>query len=213
MVLAIKRYSPLALKEFRTILYGYPVIIHTDHKNLAYDKTITTPQILCWRLAIEEFMPTLVWVPGVKNHVADLLSRHPIHTPKATEDENFDAGFDFRSTNINIAHEYTVPLDLKQIYQEQLNDPTIKPMQRESLESLGKIYDKTGERSGPQHTLTIIDPVLKSTKSDSGTTNTKTTSNALVSSHAHASWRRQTLQYTISTLLLAFYVKGNKHIC
>lgn len=28
------------LKEFRTILLGYPVIIHTDHKNLAFDKSL-----------------------------------------------------------------------------------------------------------------------------------------------------------------------------
>jgi hypothetical protein len=110
-----------------------------DHKNLAYDKTITTLQIFRWRLAIEEFMHTLVWVPGVNNPVADLLSHHPIHTPEATEDENFDAGFDFRSTNmINLAREYTVSLNLKQIYQEQLKDPTIKRMQRESPEASEK---------------------------------------------------------------------------
>lgn len=39
----------------------------------------------------EEYMPTIEWVPGVKNPVADLLSRYPIEEEEnSIEEETFD---------------------------------------------------------------------------------------------------------------------------
>jgi transposase InsO family protein len=149
------------LKEFRTILYGYPVIIHTDHKNLVYDKNFKTSRIMRWRLAVEEYMPTLTWVPGEKNPIADLLSRHP--TESNEHDENFTTGnasqLEFR--NINLAREYTVPVNLKEIYEAQLKDPTIQRLLQQAPERLGRIFDNTGEKTGPHQAYTIIDPILK----------------------------------------------------
>jgi hypothetical protein len=37
-----------------------------------------TARIMKWRLAIEGYIPTLTWVPGTKNPIADFLSRHPL---------------------------------------------------------------------------------------------------------------------------------------
>jgi len=152
----------LTLKEFRTIIYGYPVIIHTDHKNLAHDSQFKTARILRWRMAIEEYLPTLHWIPSVKNPVADLLSHHPTISMASEDetDENFDASA-LQHGTINLAREYTVPLNLQEIYKAQLKDPTIKKFQREAPESLGRIFDNTGDRTGPHHALTIIDPILK----------------------------------------------------
>ena len=56
------------LKEFRTILLGYPVIIHTDHKNLAFDKQINSPRILRWRMYIEEYIPTINGFQEIFSH-------------------------------------------------------------------------------------------------------------------------------------------------
>jgi hypothetical protein len=44
------------LREFRNILVGYKVIVHTDHTNLTYAKS-TSDRVLRWRLLIEEFGP------------------------------------------------------------------------------------------------------------------------------------------------------------
>ncbi|KAH9086543.1 hypothetical protein LEN26_004133 [Aphanomyces euteiches] len=51
------------LTEFRGILLGHQLIIHTDHKNLLYSK-MGNAQMLRWRLFIEEFGPRISYVRG-----------------------------------------------------------------------------------------------------------------------------------------------------
>ena len=62
------------LKEFKNILLGQKIRVYTDHKNLTY-KTHNSLRVMRWRLLIEEFGPELIYLPGVKNVVADCLSR------------------------------------------------------------------------------------------------------------------------------------------
>ncbi len=62
------------LKEFRSILLGQQLIVHTDHENLTYKK-FNTDRVMRWRLMLEEFSPDLRYIKGSKNVVADLLSR------------------------------------------------------------------------------------------------------------------------------------------
>jgi hypothetical protein len=44
------------LREFRNILLGYKIIVHTDHKKIAYAKS-SSDIVMRWRLLIEEFGP------------------------------------------------------------------------------------------------------------------------------------------------------------
>ena len=62
------------LKEFRNILLGQQIKVHTDHQNLTY-KTFNSERVMRWRLYIEEYSPDLHYIKGTNNVVADALSR------------------------------------------------------------------------------------------------------------------------------------------
>jgi hypothetical protein len=62
------------LKEFRDILLGPQVIVHTDHLNILYGK-LSNYRITIWRLILEEYGPKYVHIAGKNNIVADALSR------------------------------------------------------------------------------------------------------------------------------------------
>ena len=65
-------------KEFRNILYGYPITVYTDHKNLMYAATISQSQrVMRWRMILEEFGPDIKHIKGEENTVADAISRLP----------------------------------------------------------------------------------------------------------------------------------------
>ena len=74
------------LKEFRTILLGHRIIIHTDHKNLVC-KNFNTERVMRWRLIIEEFGPELNYIKGEENIVADALSRLDMMTNEQYEED------------------------------------------------------------------------------------------------------------------------------
>jgi hypothetical protein len=62
------------LKEFRNILLGQKIKVHTDHENLTY-KSFNSDRVMRWRLYIEEYSPELQYIKGTHNVVADALSR------------------------------------------------------------------------------------------------------------------------------------------
>ena len=47
------------LKEFRTLLWGQQLIVHTDHMNILYGQ-LSNDRLIRWRLPLEEYAPTFV---------------------------------------------------------------------------------------------------------------------------------------------------------
>ncbi|KAE8983069.1 hypothetical protein PR001_g23554 [Phytophthora rubi] len=75
------------LKEYRTMLLGFPVTIHTDHKNLLYPQE-SSLRVKHWKLLLEEYRLSVQYVPGVQNIGADAFSRLRYdYVKQATEDE------------------------------------------------------------------------------------------------------------------------------
>jgi putative transposase len=62
-------------------------VVYTDHKNLTC-KNFNTERVMRWRLLIEEFGPTLKYIKGPKNVVADALSRLDLMSPAPTNVDN-----------------------------------------------------------------------------------------------------------------------------
>ena len=54
------------LKEFKNILLGQRVIVHTDHKNIIYGN-LNNDRIIRWRLLLEEYSPEYQHISGVDN--------------------------------------------------------------------------------------------------------------------------------------------------
>jgi hypothetical protein len=92
------------LKEFKNILLGQKLIVHTDHKNLLYQK-MSTDRIIRWRLLIEEFGPTFLHIKGEKNVIADALSRL---------DANFNEKLPTEPTNDSMAYIFMTKEDVKE---------------------------------------------------------------------------------------------------
>ena len=58
------------------MLWGQQLMVCKDHKNLMQDALdLTSDWVYCWRLLLEEYGHTIVYVKGSHNTVADAISR------------------------------------------------------------------------------------------------------------------------------------------
>jgi len=123
------------LREFRNILLGEKVVVYTDHKNLTY-KAFNTERVMRWRLIIEEYGPTLQYVKGTTNIVADALIRLHLE-PSLTLEANpavLDTPFE-RSLAESFTYEQLsneVPTKYKTIQREQQKDKQLLRLARKS---------------------------------------------------------------------------------
>jgi len=83
------------MKEFRKILWGYEIIVYSDHKNLVQAATISESQrVMRWCLLLEEFGPGIKHIAGEDNIVADALSRLPTTDTESNRSSSTEGGHD-----------------------------------------------------------------------------------------------------------------------
>jgi len=113
------------LKEFKNILLGQDIIIHTDHKNLLYEKS-ASDRIIRWRLLVEEYAPTFVHIKGEHNVVADALSR--LDADFSVNLSNQPSAYDQARAYASVTEiaEFEFPLSGKTLAKYQKTDKMLK---------------------------------------------------------------------------------------
>ncbi|WKY07926.1 hypothetical protein Q1695_007431 [Nippostrongylus brasiliensis] len=75
-----------ALKKFHYFIYGIPTIVRTDHASLTslFKRKNVSGRVLVWALELQRYDPTIEYVKGAANAVADALSRGVAASSEAT---------------------------------------------------------------------------------------------------------------------------------
>ena len=112
------------VKEFRNILFGYPIRVFSDHKNLVHAATQSQSQrVMRWRLILEEFGPDIQHIKGVDNTVADAISRLPTTNQDSketcTEAQNPSSKTLAEMEHLLVEDDEVFPLDLPLVQKAQ----------------------------------------------------------------------------------------------
>ena len=105
-----------------------------------------------WRLLMQEYAPTLHYVKGEKNVVADALSRLKI---EHNEDQFtlVSEVFDLHSWRKFQQH-----VTIRQIGMAQRKDCYVRRLKRQAPDRLGELFEDIGKKSGPEKVVTERDP-------------------------------------------------------
>ena len=167
------------MKEFRNILLGQRIKVHTDYENLTY-KTFNSERVMRWRLYIEEYSPDLHYIKGESNVVADALSRLDMkETPFEDTAETFLGLMECFGKEPALDYH---PLNYKHLHHAQLADKSLmKILQKdESPYSEQEFHGGGGTTSLSCYKGKIVNSCL-----------TTEACNSLVSHHSLSPWDKQ----------------------
>ena len=150
------------LKEFRNILLGQQITIHTDHKNLCY-KNFNTNRVMRWRLLLEEYGPTIKYIKGERNVVADALSRLNLHPQEPSN--VLQELFGINEDNFELPPE-AFPLQFKTIECAQQQDNNLMSLLKKGTPGL---HLKTFHGGGKSTDLVCLKDKIAMLKAYTGT--------------------------------------------
>ena len=125
------------LKEFKNILLGQQLVIHTDHQNLIHN-SFTSDRVMRWRLYLEEYSPDIEYIKGPENEAADALSRLPkiLNNLEQEEGTNQVELFSLEEMaeffHVSETENRTMPITYKEIRFHQKRDKTLEFRPRQS---------------------------------------------------------------------------------
>ena len=136
------------LKEFRNILLGHKIVVHTDHKNLTC-KNFNTERVMRWRLILEEYNPKLRYIKGEQNIVADALSRLDMLHESEQQNEQLSNGEIAELFAAEIGEDFPddFPLSYKEIEYRQKEDDEIRELLRKKPEVYKTTVYPSGDKS------------------------------------------------------------------
>ena len=111
------------LENFRGILIGSRIVIHSDHKHLSFD-SFKSERIRRWRLLLEEYDYFFTYTPGKDDFIAGMLSRYPFHSSTPSELRKICAEPEINTVDND--HDNPCPVDFKYISTEQAKDIKIQ---------------------------------------------------------------------------------------
>lgn len=143
-----------AVKHFRPYLYGKKFTIYTDHRPLAWLKTMDEPnsKITRWKLRLSEFDYDVVYKNGKQNSNADALSRIRINALGENDDESMKVNLDEREQKLqrelNEVVEKIAKIGRKQ-QQSNLNERPSSPISLSDSEKTLSITEPINGRRSP----------------------------------------------------------------
>ena len=112
-----------SLENFRNILVGFKVIIHSDHKNLSFT-TLKSERVRPWRLLLEEYDYVFKYTPSKDNFIADMISRYPLHSSLPFDISDLCVEPEINA--VNIGNDDPCPIDYQLISHNQSNDQDLQ---------------------------------------------------------------------------------------
>ena len=152
------------LKEFCNILLGRKVIVHTDHQNLMC-KNFNTERVMRWRLILEEYGPTLHYIKGKRNIVADALCRLNLIT-EPLQDPKTQAESDHQSCELLAGQEQErnfpadFPLSYEEITAKQEQDNELQQLSNSPASGHTKTHFPFGDKGYNLITIESNDKLL-----------------------------------------------------
>ena len=102
-------------EHHRNILFGFPLILHSDHKNLSFNN-FNSERVRRWRLLLEEYPYEFRYTPGRENFIADMISRFDmLPVPQ----------LDVIDMNVQEIADDVMPIDFRLVSQHQTTDAKI----------------------------------------------------------------------------------------
>jgi hypothetical protein len=129
------------------MLWGQPIKVYTDHKNLIRDALgLTSDRVYRWRLLLEKYGLKIVYIRGIHHIVADAISRL-----------KYDPSIN-RTADSNSVHKQNLMAVSKHWCNLEMNDPT------EHEDHMNLVFTNHGEEE-EIYPLTTIE-IAKAQKED-----------------------------------------------